>query len=259
MRARKTRTTGGGLDGGAKPGLLRSVTLLRDEVPDFKRYPFSIPAVQNLHTLDLDPGATFLCGENGSGKSTLIESIAVAAGMNAEGGTRNFNFSTRKSHSELADFLRITRSYRRSQTEFFLRAESFYNVATQVDELVNLLGSYGGVSLHERSHGESFLALAIHRFGPDGLYILDEPEAALSPRGCLSLLRRMHDLVEQGSQFIISTHSPILLAFPGARIYQLMDDGLQSVTYEETETYALTRAFLENPGAFFRRLFSPEE
>ncbi|MDQ2730447.1 MAG: AAA family ATPase [Armatimonadota bacterium] len=253
MRAKKTTDLGG--EGGKEPGLLRSITLLRDEVPDFNTYPFSIPAVRNLQTLTLNPGATFLCGENGSGKSTLIEAIAVAAGMNAEGGSRNFRFSTRPSHSNLADFLRVTRSYRRTRTEFFLRAESFFNVATEVDEL-GVRGSYGGVSLHEQSHGESFLALVTHRFGPDGLFILDEPEAALSPRGCLSLLRRMHELVHQGSQFIISTHSPILLAFPGAQIYQCTPDGLQPVSYRETQSYTLTQAFLENPEAFFRHLFT---
>ena len=163
------------------PGFIREVTLIRDQVADFEAYPFSIPAIRGLHTLKLNPRVTFLVGENGSGKSTLIEAIAVAAGLNAEGGSRNFAFSTRNTESELNQHLRLVRGIRPFRDGFFLRAESFYNAATYLDELERSGGgayaSYGGKSLHERSHGESFLALLEHRFGRDAFYVLDEPGA----------------------------------------------------------------------------------
>jgi predicted ATPase len=162
------------------PGFIHALRHERDAVPDFTSYPFSIPAVRGLDTLELDPKVTFLIGENGAGKSTLIEAIAVAAGFNAEGGTRNFRFATRSSESDLHRHLRLVRTARRLDG-FFLRAESLFNVATQIDNL-NIGDAYGGTSLHEQSHGESFLALANHRFGGNGLYLLDEPEAALSPQ-----------------------------------------------------------------------------
>ncbi len=238
----------------ALDAFVRQVELKRDEVTDFKRYPFSIPAVKQLERLELDPRITFFVGENGSGKSTLIEAIAVAAGFNAEGGSRNHNFATRRSVSELHRFLRLARGTRRPKTEFFLRAESFFNVATNIEEL-GVLAAYGGESLHEKSHGESFITLVTERFGPDGLYILDEPEAALSPQRQLSLLRLMHDLIAQGSQFIVATHSPLLLAYPDARIYHLSPGGIEAVRYEETEHYALTRDFLIDPTRYLKRLF----
>jgi predicted ATPase len=240
---------------------LRSVKVLRDEVPSFKTYPFSIPAVRSLHELELHPRVTYFVGENGSGKSTLIEAIAVAAGFNAEGGSRNFNFSTRRSESRLHEYLRLVRGTRRPRTGYFLRAESFFNVATQVDEIANeVLAAHGGRSLHEQSHGESFLALLKHRFYANGLYILDEPEAALSPQRQLSLLAAVHDLVTRGaSQFIISTHSPLVLAYPDARIYHLGADGLSQVAYEATEQFALTRDFLVNREQYLRRLLGEHD
>ena len=246
------------LDDGA---FVRSITLLRDQVQDFDAYPYAIPAVRNLDTLDLDPAVTFLVGENGSGKSTLVEAIAVAAGLNPEGGTRNFGFSTRSSHSELHERIRLVRGARRPRTEFFLRAESYFNVATTIDRLDQepglgrpVINAYGGRSLHEQSHGESFLALVNNRFGPEGLYILDEPEAALSIPGNLALLRKMHELTHAGSQFVIASHSPILMGYPGARIYELTDSGFEQVAYEDTDQYALTRSFLEDRERFFHHL-----
>jgi predicted ATPase len=223
-------------------------------------WPWTIPALAALDELPLDPRVTFLVGENGSGKSTLLEGIAVAAGFQPEGGSLNFGAHTRAEAPPLADALVLVRGARRPRTGFFLRAESFFNVATEIDELTQVPGvpplieSYGGVSLHERSHGEGFLALALHRFGPNGLYVLDEPEAALSPQGLLALLRRVHDLANDGSQFVIATHSPVLLAFPGALIYVLSEDGLAPTAYEDTEHYTLTRAFLDAPGRFLDRL-----
>ncbi len=236
--------------------------LLREEVPSFEVYPFSLPAVRSLQELALDAKVTFLIGENGSGKSTLIEAIAVAAGYNPEGGSRDNNFETRRSDSELHRYVRLIRSWRRPRTGYFLRTESFYNMGTEVDRLSELPGgyatlqAYGGRSPHEQSHGESFLAVLKNRFGPDGLYVLDEPEAALSPQRQLSLLVRMHHLVRDGSQFVIATHSPILLAFPGARLLRLDGERIEPVEYRQTEHYALTRDFLNDPERYLDRLLA---
>jgi predicted ATPase len=245
---------------------VRSLVLKRDGVPDFERYPFSIPAIGALTELKLDARVTFFAGENGSGKSTLVEAIAVAAGFNAEGGSSNFRLSTRASHSQLHEVVRLVRGTRTPRTGYFLRAESFFNVATHIEQLDEdpqgggrIIDSYGGVSLHEQSHGESFLSLILNRFGPDGLYILDEPEAALSLRGNLALMRRMHDLVGEGSQFIVSTHSPILLGYPDARIYVLTEAGIAESRYEETEQYDLTRSFLDDRERFLHYLFADED
>jgi predicted ATPase len=163
-------------------------------------------------------------------------------------------FSMRETHSDLHEALRVTRGARRPRSRYFLRAESFYNVATLVDGIPDALDAHGGVSLHSRSHGESFLALVNHRFGRDGLYLLDEPEAALSPTGLLALLRRMHDLVADGSQVVVATHAPMLMAYPDARLYALDDGGITPVAFEETEHFRLTRAFLEAPERFLRAL-----
>lgn len=209
--------------------------------------------------LTLAPGVTFLVGENGSGKSTLIEGIAVAAGFNAEGGSRSFRFSTRASESALGRALRVGRAPGRERSSFFLRAESFYNVATEIERLDRegggppLLPAYGGVSPHERSHGESFLDLLTHRFRPRGLYLLDEPEAALSTRGCVRALHRIDELVRGGAQFLVATHSPILLAAPGARILEIADDGtLSPTTYDDALPVRTTRRFLADPSRALR-------
>jgi predicted ATPase len=239
-------------------GYVRSVELLRERVPSFDAYPFSIPALRAFATLDLHPKVTFLVGENGSGKSTLIEAIAIAAGFNAEGGSRNFAFATRRSESDLHQHLRLVRGVRRPRTGFFLRAESFFNVATEIERL-GVDDSYGGGSLHEQSHGESFLALIKHRFGPGGLYLLDEPEAALSPGRQLALLRVIHDLAQAGSsQFVIATHSPIVLAYPDATIYALSPEGIAPIAYEDTEHFRLTRDFLVDRERYLRHLFEDE-
>lgn len=239
-------------------GFIRSVKLMPDRIADVAKYPFNIPAVRAIEELELHPKATFFVGENGSGKSTLVEAIAMLAGFNAEGGSKNFKFSTRSSESSLHTAMRLVRGARREKGGFFLRAESFFNVATQVEDLG--VSGYGDTSLHEQSHGESFLALVKNRFWPEGLYVLDEPEAALSPARQLTLLARIHELIERGrSQFIIATHSPILLAYPGATIYLLSEDGIAPVAYEETEHFTLTRDFLLHRDRFFRELFREEE
>lgn len=244
-------------------GYIRQVFLRRPLPPG--SYLGALPAVRHLTggvTLDFSHDVTFLVGENGTGKSTLLEAIAVACGFNAEGGSRNFNFSTRATHSVLGNCLTVVRS-RYPRDGFFLRAESFYNVATNLEALDegsgDLLQHYGGVSLHHQSHGESFLALVQNRFGGEGLYLLDEPEAALSPARQLTLMAQIHLLVEQGAQFVIATHSPILMAYPQACVYELSEQGIAQVDYRQTEHYCLTRRFLEQPQTFFRTLFSGEE
>jgi len=253
MRKRAARGSGE-----PTPFLLR-LQLPRERVGKPDEYPFSIPAVAAIDGLALHPRVTYLVGENGSGKSTLLEAIAVAAGFNPEGGSVNLRFSTRSSESSLAAALRLVRSVRRPRTGFFLRAESFFNVATTLERLdPQLLASYGGRSLHEQSHGESFIALALHRFGPDGLYVLDEPEAALSPLRQMSMLRRMHDLARQGCQFIVATHAPILLAYPDAWIYELDERGLRKVAYDDTATVRITREFLSDRDRALDELFSDD-
>lgn len=232
---------------------LVSVQLLRERVESFDRYPFNLPAVRNLTSLDLESPVTMLIGENGTGKSTLLEAIAVAWGFNAEGGSRNFNFSSRESHSALHTALRLVKSPRRWQDGYFLRAESFYNVATEVENLG--VTGYGARSLHAQSHGESFMALLQNRFRGNGFYVLDEPEAALSPTRQLAMLVRIRDLVNEGSQFLIATHSPILMAYPEAQLLQIEGDRIADVQYEETEHFRVTRMFLNNREKMLRELF----
>jgi predicted ATPase len=235
------------------------ITLQRDKVESFDRYPFCLPAIRALEQIDLHPKVTFFVGENGSGKSTLLEALAVSLGFNAEGGSKNFRFGTRQSHSELHEYLRVAKGIKRPSDGFFLRAESFFNVATEIERLdedggPGLIDAYGGRSLHEQSHGESFLALIAERFRGKGLYILDEPEAALSPQRQLVVLSRIHDLIGLDSQFVIATHSPILMAYPDAWIYQCGQDGVSRVAYEETEHFQVTRDFLANPERMLRVL-----
>ena len=250
----------------ARNFLIRA-SVLRDKVPSFAEYPFNIPAISTLDELAFEQPVTFLIGENGSGKSTLLEAIAVACGLNPEGGSRNFKFSTRASHSGLKDYLRLTRSARRVRDSYFLRAESYFNVATEIEALdeeplggTKIITSYGGKSLHEQSHGESFFALLMNRLGGDGLYIFDEPEAALSPTRQLAFLTRLHELVREGSQFLIATHSPILMAYPQAAIYLLADGPPRLVKYRETEHFTVTRNFLTRTERMLAVLLNdPEE
>jgi predicted ATPase len=236
---------------------VRSIQLLpAEEGEERVGYPWALPAIAALRDgLELDPRVTYLIGENGSGKSTLLEALAIAAGMNAEGGSSNFGFATRDSHSDLWRSVRLVRGARRPRTDFFLRAESLFTAATYLDDLGGL-ESYGGVSLHEQSHGESFLAVMLNRFGPSGLYLLDEPEAALSTQNCLTCLRRIHELVLADSQFIIATHSPIILAYPNTKIYNCHAGGLEQIAYEDAEPVRLTQSFLEARERFLDELFS---
>jgi len=230
--------------------------IVLEEVPNEQSYLKGLPVMQYLckhPRLVLDADVTMLVGENGTGKSTLLEAVAVACGFNPEGGSRNFNFSTNATHSELHKCLRVVRrAY--PKDGYFLRAESLYNVATNIEELDRqpafsppLVESYGGKSLHHQSHGESFLSLVQNRLGGNGLYLFDEPEAALSPMRQLTLLSEIDHLVKSGSQLLIATHSPILMAYPGACILELSEQGIRRVEYRETEHYRVTREFLENP------------
>lgn len=226
-------------------------------------YLKNIPAVKSLMEkgkLDFSKNVSVFVGENGTGKSTLLEAIAVAYGFNAEGGTVNFNFSTNNTHSSLYKNIRIgKKGY--PKDGFFLRAESIYNVASNLESLYRnefahgVETPYGSVSLHEQSHGESFMSIITKRFSGKGLYILDEPEAALSPMRMLELMAVMKELVKDGSQFIISTHSPILMAFPDADVFELSEKGIEKVRYDETEHFTLTKQFMENPERMFRYLF----
>jgi len=240
---------------------LVEVRLLRDKVPSWDQYPFDLPVTRSLETIAFHPRVTFFIGENGTGKSTLLEAMAVGLRFNPEGGSRNFRFSTRASHSQLDRFLRLSRSARRMRDGFFFRAESYYNLATEIEKLdaeeaagPPIIGAYGGRSLHEQSHGQSFC----HRLRGDGLYLVDEPEAALSPNRQLALLSIIHDLVGKGSQFIIATHSPLIMAYPNAWIYLLLDDKIERVEYTDTEHFALTRAFLNDHRRMLRRLLDDE-
>ena len=226
----------------------------REPVRDL--YLNDLPVVRYLkekRSIKFNSPITMFVGENGTGKSTLVEAIAVCAGFNAEGGSKNFAFSTNSTHSELCECISLSR-HNRPRDGFFLRAESFYNVATDIDKRDSepsfdppIIEGYGGISLHRQSHGESFMAVVGNRFFGNGLYILDEPEAALSPTRLMSLIVAINELVKKNSQFIISTHSPMLMSIPGADIYHLSDEGIELVNYRDTEHYQITRRFLENP------------
>lgn len=227
-------------------------------------YVRKIPSIDSINRLDFNGNITFFVGENGTGKSTLLESIAVAYGFNAEGGSRNFNFSTMDTHSDLYQAINIVKGALRPKSNFFLRSESFYNVASKIEEYRDgddyntYYESYGGKSMHEQSHGESFLALIQNRFTANGLYILDEPEAALSPQRQLTLLMHIYNLSKKGSQFIIASHSPILLGTPEASILSFDEGIIQEIKYEETESYRITELFINNKELLLNNLLNNE-
>ncbi len=238
--------------------MVKKIYLERDKIKTFNRYPFNIDVVKNFEELTFDTQVTFFIGENGIGKSTFIEAIAVALGLPAEGGTENFRYETKNTTSELSDYLRVGR-YNRPKMKFFLRAESFYNFSSEVQRLVEedhffgLYDSYGG-NLHECSHGESFINLVKNRFTDHGLYILDEPEAALSPQRQLALLCLIDKLVKEGSQFIIATHSPILISYRDGKILDL-NNNFKVVKYKDTDIYSLYKRYLDDSDNMQHKLF----
>lgn len=237
---------------------IKKVIFNREKVDNFDKYPFNIDIIKNLDELTFDSPVTFLVGENGVGKSTFIESLAISIGLNAEGGTQNFDFHTKDTHSSLSRYITVAK-YGKPKTKFFLRAESFYNFQTEMQRLVeedsfySLYNAYGG-NLHECSHGESFLKLIKNRFTDHGLYILDEPEAALSPQRQMSLLCLIDDLVKNGSQFIIATHSPILISYINGKILDLNDE-FKEIKYEETDIYKIYKLYLDNAYSMQEKLF----
>lgn len=241
---------------------VRGVSLKRDAIPSFGNYPFNLPSLKALDELTFHPKVTFLIGENGMGKSTLLEAVAVALGFNAEGGSFNFNFSTFDSHSELGNYVKVIKGIDRPSDGFFLRAESFYNVASNIEEMDSegggprVIDSFGGRSLHEQSHGEAFFSTFLHRFRGKGIYILDEPEAALSPLRQMSMLTRIHDLVGEQSQFIIATHSPIIMAYPDSVIYEFTEEGITEKNLEETNHYRIMKQFFDDKKRMMHHLLN---
>ena len=223
---------------------------------DEESYLRQIEALQGLEELRFNHPITFFCGENGTGKSTLLEAIAVAYGFNPEGGTLNYSFSTYDTHSELCGAIRIVKESERKKYGYFLRAESFYNVATKEMEYSDL--EHPSLQLHERSHGESFLTIIQNNMSSKGVYLLDEPEAALSPQRQLTLLIELNRLVKAGAQFIIVTHSPILLGIPGAEIFSFDNGKVHSIDYEETDSYIVTELFINNRERILKRLLDEQ-
>lgn len=240
----------------AKP-YLREVVLRRETIADESIYPFSIPAIRNLDRMEFHPDVTFIVGENGTGKSTLIEAIAMMLGFSQEGGTKNMRVETADTVSGLRNHLKLVQSFTRPRDGYFLRAESLYNVATYMDG-IDYQSAYDSVSMHDRSHGELFFDTLTRKFHGNGLYILDEPEAALSPQRQMSALVAIHALVNRQSQFIIATHSPILMAYPRAKILLLDDDGIREVAYTETEHYEVTKHFLNKYESMLEILLEPQ-
>ena len=232
---------------------LQQVTIDWSKISPYS-YLRKITALQFEESIKFNKNITFFVGENGTGKSTLLEAIAVAEGFNPEGGTKNYNFSTYNSHSELHEGIRMYRSFKKPKYGYFLRAESFYNVASKEEEYADAW--HPSEKYHEKSHGESFLALAQNHLRPHGMYIFDEPEAALSPQRQLTLLMEIYECARQGSQFIIATHSPILLGIPGAQILTFDDGMIHPCEYEETDSFQITEMFINNREHLLKKLLN---
>lgn len=244
---------------------LRAIKLLRQDIKDWNHHPFAVPSIKNIHELEVKSNLVFFIGENGSGKSTLLEAVGANFGFGKEGGSKNIKYSTTEESSaeQLSDKLRL--AWRQKPLSgYFLRSESFFNIASFIDELkkdpgdgANAYLPYGGISLHQQSHGESFLALFKNRFSKKGFYLLDEPEAALSTQRQLTFLAILHSILEKNThvQFIIATHSPIILAYPNAQIFSFDNGEVKEVQYKDTEIYKTTSSFLANTDIFLNKLF----
>lgn len=233
--------------------ILKSIDLLPSVRDDKNKHPFNLVWVKDFKKIFFHESITFLIGENGKGKSTLLEAIAVNLGFNAEGGSKNFSFATRATHSKLHEHLRIARNKPVSAVSFFFRSESFYNFASEIDKLDDepagspfIRDSYGGKSLHTQSRGESILSLVMHRFNKNGLYLLDEPEAGLSLSSQIAFMLRIQTLAAQGAQFIIATHSPFLLSLAGAEIYTFDTDQITRIEYKDTMQYILAKRLIND-------------
>ena len=240
-------------------GFLMGIDFIRREGWDENTYPFNLQAVANIDGLDFHENVTFFAGDNGAGKSTLIEAIALAANLNAEGGSHDHMFSTYDTHSNLDEFTRLIRNHKREKDRYFLRAETFYSKSNYLNNTGSAMLRYGGKQLQDQSHGEGMMSVFWNRFQGNGLYILDEPEAALSPQRQMAFLTRLHDLVQDGCQFIIATHSPIILSYPNALIYEISDRGVLPSDWENLEHVDTMQQFLKNPEAFHRILLDDAE
>ncbi len=237
---------------------LKSCKMLQDTIPNKQMYPFNIPSLQDLQELEFPTNVTFFVGENGSGKSTLLEAIADRCDFNTAGGGRQNLYEVHKAESSLGEYIRLSWMPKISNG-FFLRSETFYQFASHIDliEDPRRYNAFGGKSLHHQSHGESFLALFMNRFKGRAIYLLDEPEAALSPTRQLSLLKIMKDL-EHEAQFIIATHSPILLGYPNATIYSFDNGEIETIRYKDSIHYIVTKRFLDAPQTILSELFNEE-
>ena len=236
---------------------IQSLRLKKEEIDSFEKYPYNLNVIKNLDEIYFHKNVTFILGENWTWKSTLLEALAIEYGLNPEWGSNNINFKTKETHSELSEKIIISK-WTVPKDKFFLRAESFYNVSSKIDnlqeEVWGMLWSYWWKSLHKQSHWEWFFSLFLNRFWWNWVYILDEPEAALSPQRQLAFLIRLDELVKKNSQFIIITHSPIILSYPNSKILEITENWINEVSYKDTNHYNTYKMFLDNPEYMLKKL-----
>ena len=236
---------------------IKRVRFNREEIKTSDTYIATLPLFENIEALDFSVPVTFLAGDNGTGKSTLIEALALSLGFTAEGGSKNFYSENPGEYSDMYKCITLEKGPLRPKDSFYFRADRFYDLASRIDR-IKCNEYYGGESLHAQSHGEGFLSVMGNRLFGKGIYLLDEPESSLSPMNQITLLTMINDLVKNGSQLIIATHSPILLAYPEAEILFIENDGVERIDYEETEHYRTSKLFLDNYKGFLKSLFKPD-